>query len=85
MLQPLGIPEATTGLLDARVPAESWSSADWQENWSRAVLMLDAKLVGVRAAESLQQAVERLERAERLQRRCSRSPTRPIPIATCLK
>jgi diguanylate cyclase (GGDEF)-like protein len=68
VLQPLGIPEATTGLLDARVPTEAWSNADWQESWARAVLLLDAKLVSVRAAESLQQAVERLERAERLQR-----------------
>ncbi|WP_386067039.1 EAL domain-containing protein [Tahibacter sp. UC22_41] len=68
VLQPLGIPEAATGLLDARIPTESWSSADWQENWSRVVLLLDAKLVSVRAADSLQQAVERLERAERLQR-----------------
>ena len=68
VLQPLGVPDATTGLLDAYVSAEAWSSADWQDNWSRALALLDAKLVSVRAADSLQQAVNRLERAERLQR-----------------
>ncbi|MDC8011313.1 bifunctional diguanylate cyclase/phosphodiesterase [Tahibacter soli] len=68
VLQPLGNPGATTGLLDARVGAEAWSSPDWQENWARCVMLLDAKLVSVRAADSLQRAVDRLERAERLQR-----------------
>lgn len=68
VLQALGVPEATTGLLDARVPAEAWSGADWQEAWARTLLLLDAKLVSVHAADSLQQAVDRLERAERLQR-----------------
>ena len=68
VLQPLGNPGATTGLLDARITAEAWSNPDWQEGWARCVLLLDAKLVSVRAADSLQRAVERLERAERLQR-----------------
>ncbi|MEO8669849.1 MAG: EAL domain-containing protein [Tahibacter sp.] len=68
VLQPLGVPDATTGLLDATVSAESWSHPDWQDAWARCVSLLDAKLVSVRAAENLQQTVERLERAERLQR-----------------
>ncbi|UXI67620.1 bifunctional diguanylate cyclase/phosphodiesterase [Tahibacter amnicola] len=68
LLQPLGTPDSTTGLLDASVPTDSWSNADWQDAWSRCVHLLDAKLVSVWAADSLQRAVERLERAERLQR-----------------
>ena len=65
---PLHVQGLLTGTLIVRLPADVWSRHESQARWTHLLQLLELRLDQLRTLKDLQQSVNNLEEAERLQR-----------------